>query len=644
MCGIAGLFVPDSRFSQEELTTIVEGMLAPLIHRGPDGAGLWTNSQLSAGMGHRRLSVVDLSDAGRQPMTSSTRRWTINYNGELYNKGELQSRLRFEKFRGHSDTEVFIESVAEFGVVDTLRFSDAMFAVAFWDSESQELWLARDRFGEKPLYYCWVNGVLYYASELKAFRAVSEINQSLDPVSVLEYFNWGTVSGSRTIYSSIHKVEPGTAIRFDGSGRSHPSVYWSALQAAREGSQTRQTFEDVIPELEYHLRRSVRSRMISDVPLGAFLSGGIDSSLVVALMQGETGAHTRTFSVGFTDKRYDESSFATAIAAQLGTTHTQVEFTDSDVSDLVPLVLDSLDQPFADSSVIPTFLVSRIAKREVTVSLSGDGGDELFGGYRRYGVFAQIEQWRGRPLVPWIMRHALKPLRRVSVGVASVGSHNGSTLFGRLAREITPSRITKLAESLGSSDSSSAYRTLVYGGFSARHCMHDDIWISEPRTTSRTTDFTDPYEYAMLEDIQDYLPNDVLLKVDTASMANSLEVRAPLLNPDLFKFAWSIPRQLRQHGDQTKWPLRQVLKQFVPPHLFERPKQGFGVPMDNWLRGPLRPLLFDTLSSENIRHSEYIDAAKVGRLLTEHDSLSNDHSAALWSLLAFCTWEKSIRK
>lgn len=597
-------------------------------------------------LGHTRLAIVDLSEAGAQPMTSADGRWTITYNGEVYNTDDLRRSLGSVSWRGHSDTEVLVEHIARYGVEAALKAAKGMFAFGCWDAHESELWLARDRFGEKPLYYGQHRGDLLFASELKALRAVPGFSPDIDRRALTEYFRWTNVPSPLTIYEGVRKLPPAHFIRIgEQSLVTEPQPYWSAIDVA-ETVKALPSGVDAVDSLGESLDHSVEAQMLADVPLGAFLSGGIDSSAVVASMQRQSSVPVLTFTIGFSESAYDESSHARQVAHVLGTDHTDLIVSPEDAMRVIPDLPKIYDEPFADSSQIPTFLVSRMAREHVTVALSGDGGDELFGGYDRYQQIARLERIRG--LLPAGVRRLLGN----ALGQPPVETWDrlGTTLPRMLVppglRHRAGHRMHKVARLLSADQAPDVYASLmsvenggdglVLGAFDGPPAFGDI-------PTGRLEEL-DSFERAMMIDALTYLPGDLLTKVDRASMAVSLEVRVPFLDPDLFAFAWGLSHDQRVRNGQGKWVLRELLRRSLPDHLIDRPKMGFGVPVGQWLRGPLRSWADELLDPELVRDQGLLDPSVVEQRWTTHRDGHADLTFQVWSLLMFQAWlvEESV--
>jgi asparagine synthase (glutamine-hydrolysing) len=636
MCGLSGIFNPNSEINKDVLLGIIKGMTISLIHRGPDGVGQWVGLDGQVAFGHCRLSVIDLTDAGNQPMTSADGRWTVAYNGEMYNTGEIRGLLGGIQYRGHSDTEVLVEAFSQWGVERTVREINAMFAFAAWDSQKNELWLGRDRFGEKPLYFGWNGKVLLFGSELKALLAVPGFSPEIDRQALGMLVRQIAIPGPGTIYRGIKKLSPGSLLRVKGTEEELlPIRYWDPATVARETPVNKPRGDEVVDELEALLTDVVKSRMESDVPLGAFLSGGVDSSTVVALMQKASTQQVRTFTVGFQEAGYDESPYARAVAQHLQTDHTELQLGSADALSVIPKLPRIYDEPFADSSQIPTYLVSALAKEHVTVALSGDGGDELFGGYDRYQVFERLGKLKGR-----VPRSVLSTAGS-TLGLLSVETWNklGASRLGKFAPRPaqirTGEKVHKMSKLLKSRSDADLHQQLMSVNQDPATLV---IGFLEPVAEVSTLIGRTRFEDAMMTDTYSYLPNDILTKVDRASMAVSLEVRVPLLDPDVFSFAWALHPEDRVKNGVGKWPLRQVLSRYVPAELIERPKMGFGVPINTWLRGELRTWASELLDSQLIREQGFFYAEPIEKMWREHLAGEADRASELWPILMFQAW------
>jgi len=641
MCGIAGI-VSFRAEPEAGLRASIRGMTATLVHRGPDDEGFWLDSSCGVAFGHRRLSILDLTAAGHQPMLSRDGRWVLNYNGEIYNHAELRGRLQAYPFVGHSDTEVLLAACELWGAEVALPQLNGMFAFALWDRRQRVLYLARDRFGEKPLYYGWVGDHFLFASELKAIRAFPGSAPQIDRDALALYFRHNCVPAPRTIYQHVFKLPPASYLRLGSAHReAAPIIYWSLRDSVEKGitQPFKGSTEDAVAQLEALLRASVRHRMLADVPVGAFLSGGVDSSLIVALMQAIGGQTTRTFSIGLSDTAYNEAEEAKTVARHLGAHHTELYVQPAQALELVSRLPAIYDEPFADSSQIPLYLLSQLARRDVKVALSGDGGDEIFGGYNRYQWVQRI--WRG---VGWLPQ----PMRRLAaLAMTALAPEDWDSGFRHLKRALPQQmeqrlpgdKLHKLSSALDCRDPREMYLRLT------SHWQDPEPLVlgsSEPETIitlangdSPCADFTAEMMYL---DSRTYLPDDILTKVDRASMAVSLEVRAPFLDPAVVEFAWSLPQEMKLHDGCGKWILRQLLHRFVPSELVERPKMGFGIPLDSWLRGPLRPWAEELLAPERLRREGFLDSAIVQEKWQQHLSGRRAWQYHLWDVLMFQSW------
>lgn len=646
MCGIAGIW-DRRRPPAPALAGRLEAMTATLAHRGPDDRGTFVDQASGIGLGHRRLAVIDCSPAGHQPMASLDGRYVVVTNGEIYNYVELRGELQRagRSFRGGSDTEVLVAGFEQWGVERTLERANGMFALAVWDEAEQVLHLARDRFGEKPLYFGWAGQSFVFGSELKALRAHPELRAEIDRDALALYFRHNCVPAPWSIYRGVSKLLPGTVLtlgRATVSGH-EPTMrpFWSLKDVAEDGARARSavTVPAALDELQRVLSEAVSLRMRSDVPLGAFLSGGIDSSLVVALMQHRSTSKIRTFTIAFDDAGFDESRHAAAVAGHLGTEHTELLVTAPDALALVPSLAEMFDEPFADSSQVPQALLARLTRRHVTVALSGDGGDELFGGYNRYAYASRF--W------PAVSRLPLSARRGVSRAIGAIPPHRIDSLAVRL-RPVLPgalrvrmpgTKLQKAARVLDAPDLQGVYRIL------ASHEDHPTrlvLGASEPTTLLGTPDawpvLSEPVERMLYLDAMTYLPDDILTKVDRATMAVNLESRLPFLDPAVAELAWRTPWEHKVHQGTGKWLLRQLLHRYVPAELVERPKAGFGIPVGDWLRGPLRSWGEDLLDPALLERQGYLDPEPVRQLWGEHQSKAADRPYELWDVLMFQAW------
>jgi asparagine synthase (glutamine-hydrolysing) len=635
VCGITGFVSAPA--SADELTRVVRGMCDALVHRGPDDAGEWADDGAGVAIGFRRLAIIDLSPAGHQPMISASGRYVATLNGEIYNfeemRGELRARGVAPEFRGHSDTEVMLAAFDAWGVEAAVARFNGMYAIAVWDRETRRLHLVRDRMGVKPLYYGFVGRTFVYGSELKALRRHPGFDARIDRDALRLYLRFMYVPAPFSIYEGIAKLMPGTILTLDpATGETRTTVYWSARDAALDGARHRfgGSEEDASLELEALLRDAIKIRMVADVPLGVFLSGGVDSSLVTALMQAQSETPVKSFSIGFADAAYNEAPFAAAVARHLGTEHTELMMHERDALDLIPRLGTMYDEPFADSSQIPTHLVSALARRHVTVSLSGDGGDELFGGYTRYFVGQRL--FRGLTKVP---RRARPLLGRALTSFSP-------RAWDRLRRRLGE-RVHKVARVLKGGDVDAMYFELVSHWPDIVRAQGEGRGAQAPvEDRSQWPTLADPVERMMYFDQISYLPDDILAKVDRASMAVSLESREPLLDYRLVEFAWRLPLSMKVRGGKGKRVLRRVLYRYVPESLIERPKMGFGIPLDAWLRGPLRAWAESLLDPAAIAKHDLLDPAPIRAKWQEHLSGRADWAYYLWAVLMLQVWLASV--
>ena len=649
MCGIAGFLQRGGGLELDALHATAYRMADTLKHRGPDGGGVWADPEAGIGFGHRRLAIQDLSDAGKQPMTSADGRFVITYNGEIYNFRALRADLegRGHAFRGHSDTEVLLAAISEWGPTEALRRAGGMFAFALWDRRERTLWLARDRAGKKPLYYGWCGDVFLFGSELKALRAHPDFRADIDRDALGLLLQYAWIPGPHSIFRHIRKLPAGCALRVRSDPperEATPEAYWTAREVAERGEA--EPFSGSLSEasdaLDRLLRDAVAGRMIADVSLGALLSGGIDSSTVVALMQAQSARPVKTFSIGFREPRYDEAQHARAVAQHLGTDHTELYVTHRETVDVIPSLPANYDEPFADSSQIPTLVVSQLARSAVTVALSGDGGDELFAGYNRYfRCSADWSRWGRFP----------GALRRPLAGLLSGISRGGWALLGPAAPSGEPlpkwrrfpAKFAKLARSLPATDPADWFARMKMRCDPPSEFVVGATPVSRTESLALRPPLSEPLQAMMLDDFTSYLCDDILVKVDRASMAVSLEVRCPFLDHRVVEFAWSLPLSLRVGPGGGKRVVRELLGRYVPAALFERRKQGFGVPVAEWLRGPLRSWAEDLLAPERLAREGLLVPNAVSRVWRQHQCGWRNHNNLLWSILMFQAWHDAWR-
>jgi asparagine synthase (glutamine-hydrolysing) len=641
MCGIAGFIAdPAHRTSGDQLRSIANAMDLSLEHRGPDDHGIWVDADTGVALVHRRLSIVDLSPAGHQPMHSADGRFVIVYNGEVYSHLPIRTEIEAtgHRFRGHSDTEVMLESFARYGIRATADRLIGMFAIAIWDNQERALTLIRDRLGIKPMYWAKINGLFMFGSELKALRQHPGWTPRIKPEAVASFMRHNYIPAPHTIYQNVYKLEPGTILTLAFGGEPQLEKFWDARQVALNGIRNPLDEGDtaLINRLEALLVDAVGKRMMADVPLGAFLSGGIDSSTVVALMKAANAGPVKTFTIGFEQATFDEAPHAAAIAKHLGTDHTELIVTSREALDVVPKLAEMFDEPFADSSQIPTYLVSAMTRNHVTVALSGDGGDELFSGYNRYQLTQR--SWRMLSLIPKIARKAF------AAGLTSLSPGRWNSIFETIPRNFYPpqpgDKIHKVASILGLNDADELYRRLI----SHWEPCHIAPGVSETRgilwDRSVRADFPDLLDRMQFLDLVTYLPDDILTKVDRASMAVALEARVPLLDHRVVELAWRLPQSIKIRDGVSKWLLRQVLYRHVPKNLVERPKMGFGVPLGEWLRGPLREWAESLLSEKRLGENGFFDVAIIRRYWAEHLSGRRNWQYLLWDVLMFEAWRE----
>ena len=646
MCGISGLLDTSHQLGKHQLEAAVLEMVNTLRHRGPDDSGAWADARTGIALGHRRLAIVDLSPEGHQPMLSACGRYVISFNGEVYNFEALRCELESlgYAFRGHSDTEVMLAGISQWGLYSAVQRFNGMFAFALWDREERQLHLVRDRLGEKPLYYGWGGKTFLFGSELKALRAHPHFRAELNRDALCLYMRRQYIPAPYSIYEGISKVQPGMIVTINGNKPTAPpriTAYWSAQAAAERGvaEPFAGSDQEAVSHLDELLRDAIKLRMRADVPLGAFLSGGLDSSTIVALMQAQSERPVQTFTIGFHEASYNEADSAKAVARHLRTAHTELYVRPEEAMAVIPRLPILYDEPFSDSSQIPTFLISQLARRDVTVSLSGDGGDELFGGYSRYLWGRKL--WKA---VGW-MPLGLRTLAARFLTARSPESWE--TMFARVGpmlpetiKQRNPGeKVHKLAELLRTELPEMLYLTLVSHWADPASVV---LNASEPSTV-----LTDRAQWARLPDFAQrmmyldqmtYLPDDILVKVDRASMGVSLEARVPFLDHRVVEFAWQLPLSLKIRRGQAKWLLRQLLYRYVPKALVERPKMGFGVPLDVWLRGPLREWAEELLDEKRLRDQGFFDPNPIRALWADHLSGRGNWQYHLWDVLMFQAW------
>lgn len=640
MCGIAG-FITLENMPSKSLEDIAKSMADKISYRGPDDFGVWVSSQAGIALSHRRLAIIELSDAGKQPMHSHSGRFIIAFNGEIYNHLELRSDLEkeygFIDWRGTSDTETLLMCFDLWGISSTTKKIDGMFAFAVWDNLSQKLFLARDRLGEKPLYYGWEDSTFIFASELKAIKSNPAFKGVICRDALSLYMRYSCVPAPFSIYKNIYKLRPGNILEASNDSKKLSiESYWSigATVDARKRQEILSS-PNVTVKLDELITNTVGSQMLSDVPIGAFLSGGVDSSLIVAMMQKQSGERVKTFTVGYEDENYSEAKFAKLVSSHLGTEHTEIILNSSECLEVIPKLGEIYDEPFADSSQIPTYLVSHYARQTVKVCLSGDGADELFGGYNRYKYTSSYWAWINS--LPLTVRNI------IAKGIFQLSPYQWNQLLHKIKffqkYMIIGERLHKGANALSSRSLEELYTKL-----SSHWLDADSIVVGDVNTHGFENLVYGEFknianiEQMMHQDILNYLPNDILVKVDRASMANSLEVRAPFLDQHIVDFALNLPINYKINNGVTKWLLREILCKYVPKSLTDRPKMGFGVPIDSWLRGALKPWAEELLSESRLKRDGYFKVLPIRSMWSEHLSGKRNWQHHLWDVLMFQTW------
>jgi len=651
MCGIAGFL---SNYTHGDPLRLVAAMASAIRHRGPDDSGAWADEEAGIAMAHRRLSILDLSPAAKQPMLSTCGKYLIVFNGEIYNHLKLRKQLEaggllntqptkmVYSWRSHSDTETLLAAIQTWGLEETLKKCVGMFALAVWNKESRSLSLARDRFGEKPLYYGWQGDSFLFGSEIKALRLHPSFQGEIDRQALALYLQHNHIPAPYSIYQGIYKLLPGTWLTLK-YGEREPKIhrYWSVQEAYEKGQRNLFQGSDIEASnaLESLLRQSIQEEMVADVPLGSFLSGGIDSSTVVALMQAQSTRPVKTFTIGFYEKSYNEAEHAHRIAQHLGTDHTELYVTADQAIDVVPRLSELYDEPFADSSQIPTFLVAQLARQHVTVSLSGDGGDELFGGYNHYRLVPDL--WQRIGWLPWSLRAALAGILK------TIPTNRWNRLFAALSLILPKNwhdqnpgeKLYKLAEVLKLNDPEAIYRNLIA-------CWQNPIDLMRNASDLTVTDNNLPYQPSIQDsaslmmylDQIGSLSDGILTKVDRAAMGVSLETRTPFLDYRVAEFSWSLPLSMKIRHGQGKWLMRQVLNRYVPESLINRPKMGFGMPLDQWLRKPLREWAESLLSPSLIDQQGYFHSNPIQQKWQEHLNGQRNWQRPLWNILMFQAW------
>jgi asparagine synthase (glutamine-hydrolysing) len=649
MCGIAGIF--GGSLDGNSTARVLASMGEAIRHRGPDDSGVWFDIDSRIGLAHQRLSIVDLSAAGHQPMHSKAQRYVVVFNGEIYNHLELRDELRKRlgkdlSWRGHSDTETFLTCVEQWGFEKTLKQVVGMFAIALWDRQDKVLYLARDRIGEKPLYYGTQAGMLLFASELKSIREHPSFSLKICRSALAKYLQYNYVPAPHTIYQDVYKLQPGSYLKFDlndlqSKRPKNQITYWSYSNVVTHGlvDQFEVGDDEAVTALESRLMRAVKIQQLSDVPVGAFLSGGIDSSLIVSLMQAQSSRPINTFTIGFDDKDFNEAEHAATVARHLGTNHNEVYLSGIDVLKVIPKLSEVYDEPFADASQVSTHLVCKMARGLVTVALTGDGGDEMFGGYNRYLLAGRL--WNRMSKMPRPLRQCLagamgqiSPLRWEWLYEATKG-----LLSGQWQVSQPGDKIQKLIELLEVQNKHELYKSLVSQWKSPQSIVQGgNSPVSMSDFDYGEMPVLDFEEWMMFTDTLTYLPDDILVKTDRAAMSVSLETRIPFLDHRVVEFAARLPLDLKIRNGQGKWILRQILYKYVPREMIERPKMGFGIPIGHWLRGPLRDWAEDLLDESRLRKEGFLNPVPVRLKWMEHSSGKRNWEYQLWNVLMFQAW------
>ena len=646
MCGISGI-IKQNNTNTFDLESEIVKMSQSLRHRGPDNSGTWIDNNNGVALGHQRLSILDLSAAGNQPMQLQNKNLVLSFNGEIYNHLEIREKLENQsqgnfKWMSHSDTETLLRAFENWGTSETLKICSGMFSIALWNKKKKKLTLARDRFGEKPLYYGWVNNDFIFASEIKAIKTNKSFNNSICKNSLDHYLKVNYVPAPFSIYKNIFKLESGTYIEINKStknvGQIKKKIFWSLESSIKNNKLS--TIRDesyIIKKLEKKLIKSVKSQMLSDVPLGGFLSGGVDSSLITALMQNENNQSIKTFTIGFQDKQFDESIYAKKISNYLGTDHNEIIISDKDCRDVIPLLPKIYDEPFADSSQIPTYLICKVAKQNVTVALSGDGGDEIFGGYNRYTWGPRI--WEKISILPFSLR---KKLGELSL---KLSERNLDIIFNLFVNR-GGYKIHKIGKALINStniDNFMQNMTLEWKEenrliLDHKNNLFENSYIFQNKINDLNFTFDDPISKMIYLDTVTYLQDDILCKLDRAAMSNSLETRLPFLDKEVIEFANKIPIDIKIKNGIGKWPLKQILSKYIPKDLIDRPKTGFSIPLGKWLKGPLRDWAENLLNEKRITQEGIFSAKLINAKWQQHLDGKQDHSSNLWGILMFQSW------
>ncbi len=646
MCGITGYLA-----FHTTAKTVLEGMVGALVHRGPDKQALWHGSidnsdSTSIGLGHTRLAIMDLTDAGSQPMESHCGRFVCTYNGEIYNHLLLREKLAIEgkeiNWRGHSDTETLLAGFEAWGIIETLKQVHGMFAAAVWDKKKKNLVLMRDRMGEKPLYYGWQKETFFFGSELSAIRAHPDFTSEINRDALADFLKHNYLPGSASMYRSVFKVTPGTICIVDPAGRTcEESAYWSTVSEFQKVDKGLSALSEdqLIEKTRQTLGRAVKSQMLSDVPLGAFLSGGTDSSLVAALMMEQSDTPINTFTIGFDNPAYNEAEFARNVAKHIGSSHTSVTVSGQDALNIVPELPTLYAEPFADPSALPTTMLARITREHVTVALSGDAADELFYGYERYEFTKTV--WNKFRKIPGPVRAIIAAVvERVPYRFWNKSLTILSERMPRLGnRDLNVDRLLKGAALLHAPNLKSLYHQLNQHWDHSQDLVNGSFAkdITRDLSASIGTGLSDS-EWMMAYDLLTYLPDNILVKVDRAAMSISLETRTPFLDQDVMQLAWSLPENVKCRQDEQKWVLKKTLEKYIPKDLIYRPKVGFGVPLDDWLRGPLKEWAEELLSAETLNQHGFLNTSKVRSIWMEHKAGRRNWAYRLWGVLVFTQW------
>lgn len=631
MCGLTGFLNSPTSLTDKDARSTLKRMTDSIIYRGPDSEGFWYDLNDKIALGHRRLAILDLTESGHQPMLSDDDRYVMAFNGEIYNhleiRQEIESSIPTIIWKGHSDTETLLKAIQVFGWEKTLQKLVGMFAIALWDQQQKELTLARDRMGEKPLYWGWSGETLLFGSELKSLKAHPAFNGEINRDALALLLRYNYIPAPYSIYGGIEKLLPGHFVKIKiGQTREDvsPVSYWGLKETVKKGISAPFIGSDAeaIDLLEHTIKQSLVGQMAADVPLGAFLSGGVDSSTIVALMQAESKQPIKTFAIGFDEPGYNEAEYAKAVAEHLGTEHTEFYVTAKDALEVVPLLSSIFCEPFADSSQIPTYLVSKMAKQHVTVALSGDAGDELFGGYNTYQLLPKI--WK-------IISPLPTPVRKLATKLLS-----GLPM---------PEKLLKLVEVLPVDNRAEFYNLVISHWKNSEQLVIGARKVPTALTDKSQWSNVDSFEEWMMSiDAQQYMVDDILVKVDRAAMANSLEVRVPMLDHRVVELAWQLPIDMKIRDKSGKWVLREVLYKYVPKELIERPKKGFSIPLAQWLRGPLREWAEPLIAEKRLREEGYFYPDKIRQAWQEHLQGNKDNSSRLWSVLMFQSWLENQKK